>query len=107
ENAGPGRRALLMILLSILLLTLDHCVHAFQNQRLKIAATIAYPFQIVVDTPIRMAHWLSLTLTAQRDLLRENEMLRVRQVLLQAEVQKLLALEQENAALRKLLQSTS
>lgn len=74
---------------------------------LRLSSLIAYPFQWTVDAPVRFFNWVTLGITTQRDLIRENDSLRVEQILLQARLQKLLTLEKENAELRQLLQSTS
>jgi rod shape-determining protein MreC len=56
---------------------------------------------------MRFVHWLNASVTTQRHLVHENEELRVREILLQSRLQKLLSLEEENAHLRQLLQSTA
>lgn len=68
---------------------------------------IVLPLQYLVDWPMQIVHWASMSFSAQQDLLEENARLRARQLLLQAKLQRLLALERENAQLRELLSSTS
>lgn len=77
--------------------------HAFRN---RVASAVSYPFQWMVDSPINFVHWINASITSQNHLLGENEKLHMREILLQSRLQKLLSLEQENAQLRQLLQST-
>ena len=67
----------------------------------------AYPFQVLVDLPAQLGIWLSENLATRQTLLEENRILNERQILLDAKLQKLTLLEQENTRLRKLLASAS
>ncbi|OGT44136.1 MAG: rod shape-determining protein MreC [Gammaproteobacteria bacterium RIFCSPHIGHO2_12_FULL_40_19] len=107
RGSGPGLRALIFLVLSIALITVDQRSAAFHNFRMRFSSTVAYPFELIVDSPMRFVHWLNASVTSQRHLLHENEELRVREILLQSRLQKLLSLEEENAHLRQLLQSTA
>lgn len=86
---------------------MDHRVDIVKAERMRVSAVVAYPFQWAVDAPIRFFNWMTLGMTMQSNLIHENESLRVQLILLQARLQKLLTLEQQNAELRQLLQSTS
>ena len=92
--------------LSIALIFFDHRFVIFHRFTAKVSSVVVYPFQWMVDSPIRFTQWLNATVTSQRYLVHENEELRVREILLQSRLQKLLTLEKENAQLRELLQST-
>lgn len=107
ENSGPGLRALIFLLLSIALICVDQRSVVFHAARTRFSSAVAYPFQWVVDAPIRFTEWLSASVTLQRHLVHENEELKVQQILLQSRLQKLLSLEKENTQLRQLLQSTA
>lgn len=107
QGAGPGLRTLILVLLSIVLMCFDQRSAVFHSFYTRVSSVIAYPFQWMVDAPVRFVHWADTDLTLQRHLLDENAALRVHNILLQSELQKLLALEKENAELRQLLQSTS
>lgn len=78
----------------------------FHNLRSK-SAVIVYPIQILVDSPVKSIHWFVDNVTSQRNLLAENSKLRANELLLEAKLQKMLALEQENKQLRVLLKSTT
>ncbi len=69
-------------------------------------SVIAVPFQLLVDQPIKTLHWLTTNLKLQRQLLNDNARLQAQQLFMESKLQKLLALERENAQLRQLLQST-
>jgi rod shape-determining protein MreC len=100
-------RTLIYLTLSTALIIFDQRSDVFHAQRMQFSSAVAYPFQLMVDTPIRFFNWVSVSMTTQDRLVHENEELRVREILLQSRLQKLLVLEKENAQLRQLLQSTS
>lgn len=81
-------------------------VSAFAHLRSQLSI-IVLPLQSIVDKPIQFFHWLQTSIATQQDVLGENARLRARQLLLQAKLQRLLALEHENAQLRELLSSSS
>lgn len=60
-----------------------------------------------MDSPTRFFRWTNNNLTTQHNLLIQNGTLQTQVILLQAQLQKLLALKSENEQLRGLLQSTS
>ncbi len=68
---------------------------------------IVLPIQRVVDAPIRIALWLSHTIVGQQKLLEDNASLRAHELLLEAKLQRQLALQRENEHLRELLSSTT
>src|SRR3990167_5057711 len=107
QRSGIGLRAIFLLLLSIALIFFDQLSASFHSFRMRFSSSVAYPFQWMVDAPIRFSAWLNASVTSQNELVHENETLRVREILLQSRLQKLLALERENAQLRQLLQSTS
>jgi len=89
------------------LVVLDQRSIAFRAWSVRLSASTAYPIQFMVDSPIRFMNWLNAGVTRQDHLVHENEELRVREILLESRLQKLLVLEKENAQLRQLLKSTS
>lgn len=107
QSANIGLRTLVLIILSIALTIINQHVDAFKNFQLWFSSSVAYPFQITVDAPVRFLHWLDTDISNKRNLIHENEALRVRVILLQSHLQKMLSLEKENAQLRKMLQSTA
>lgn len=84
---------------------LDHQWPAFHRLRNHLAV-ITVPIDVVVDTPIKWISHAAGAVTNQEKLLHENASLRANQFLMQAKLQRLLALENENAQLKALLKST-
>jgi rod shape-determining protein MreC len=99
-----GLRTSALLVLSIVLMTYDHQTGQLDNVRKAIGVAI-YPLQLLVDTPARMWSWTIENTTSRNDLELENARLRIQQRLTRAELQKLAALEAENARLRDLLEA--
>jgi len=85
---------------------LDHRSSLFHTWRNRLDVIVA-PLHYVVDMPIKTVMWFGTSVTAQRELLEDNTRLRAHEMLLESRLQKLLALEKENAQLKKLLSSTA
>lgn len=68
-------------------------------------ARAVWPIQATVDTPVSLIEQMEIFFKERVDLLNENSNLRQQHIYLQAQVQKLRALEAENHELRELLQS--
>ncbi len=84
----------------------DHQSKRFHQFR-ETLSVVSMPIQYLVSTPIKTAHWLGTSITNQRNLIEDNARLRAHELLLESKLQKLLALERENAQLRELLKSTT
>lgn len=87
-------------------MVLDQKAIFFQKIRSDLSVVVL-PIQYLVDVPIKTVHWIVSSVTSQQQLLADNARLRAHELLLQSKLQKLLALERENAQLRELLKSTS
>nr|WP_231950074.1 rod shape-determining protein MreC [Legionella lansingensis] len=70
-------------------------------------ALIISPLQFAVDYPVRVVGWLQSLVSAKKALINENMQLRYQQTLLEAELQKLLVIKEENSQLRELLLTSS
>jgi rod shape-determining protein MreC len=104
-GAYLGLRFLLLVLVCLVLMVLDH--RTARLDRLREGLSIAvYPIQAIVDLPFRAWRWAGVTLAERKALLAENERLKRDQLLTDARLQRLVALEAENTRLRKLLDST-
>jgi len=68
---------------------------------------VVLPVQYLVDKPTKWMQGLAASISSQHRLLAENARMRARDFLLQARLQRLLALEKENVELRELLKSSS
>lgn len=112
NNTNPARipalgpRVLLLMLASIVLMYVDHREHHLDTVRRAIGATV-YPLQVVVDAPLRFWGWLGDSTTSRNDLELELGRLRAERLLASARLQRLSALEAENARLRALLEARS
>lgn len=85
---------------------IDHRLLPFHQLSTRVSASIAYPFEWTVNAPVRFVLWLNANLTSSQRLVDENAQLRADELLLQSRLQRLSALEKENAQLRLLLQSS-
>lgn len=83
----------------------DHRSAKFHKLRDSFAAVVV-PIEEVVNSPVRLIHWIGVSLTSRETLLEENAQLKAQQFLLQARLQKLLTLEKQNAQLLELLKSS-
>ncbi|MDH3713479.1 MAG: rod shape-determining protein MreC [Gammaproteobacteria bacterium] len=106
QATGITLRLVLLGALSVSIMTLDHRFDHMHFVREQISLLI-YPLQILVDLPARLGTWGASAISSQRTLLDENERLRSEGTLMRAQLQKLAALETENARLRDLLGSSS
>ncbi|MBT8108710.1 MAG: rod shape-determining protein MreC [Gammaproteobacteria bacterium] len=97
-----GMRVLAFIILSIVVMFFDHREHHLDGIRKAIGAAV-YPVQIVVDAPVRLWGWLGESTTSRNELELELGRLQAERLLTNARLQRLTALEAENARLRALL----
>ena len=108
HNTNPARipalglRALVLILVSIVLMYLDHRQNHLDGIRKGIGAAV-YPLQVAVDAPVRLWEWLGDSTTSRNQLELELGRLQAERLLTNARLQRLTALEAENARLRALL----
>lgn len=68
---------------------------------------IVAPLQYAVDYPVRVVGWIQSLVSAKKSLIAENMQLRYHQAMLEAELQKLLAIQNENSQLKELLLTSS
>ncbi len=96
----------MLIVLSIVMMTLDHNQQTIRPLRTTLNWIIT-PFQYMVSWPIDAAHWAQQTWVNHHQLSRTNKQLREQLLQLQGQLQRQLSLEQENTTLRALLNSAS
>ena len=101
-----GARFLLLVIVSIVLMVLDHRQHHLDAVRRTISAAV-YPLQVVVDSPFRLWAWLREVTTERAKLQLEVSRLQAEHLLTNARLQRMTALEAENARLRDLLEARS
>jgi rod shape-determining protein MreC len=108
NNSNPARipalglRVLIFIIISIVLMYLDHRQNHLDGIRKGIGAAV-YPVQVVVDAPVRLWEWFDDSTTSRNALELELGRLQAERLLTNARLQRLSALEAENARLRALL----
>lgn len=101
-----GPRTVVICILSIGLMALDKQNDHMQTVR-SILATVAYPVRVLIDAPSSFGQWLSEGVSTRGTLLSENRDLNERILVQDARLQRMAALEAENARLRALLDSTA
>jgi len=70
-------------------------------------SSLLLPVQYVVHVPLSLFDWMQSNVSTHQQLLKENTHLQAEHLLLQAQVQKLIALEKENKKLFALLESSA
>lgn len=101
-----GIRVLILLFVSIILMVVDHRQNHLAAVRQAIGAAV-YPIQIVVDAPFRLWEWIRESTTDRNTLQLELGRLHAERLLTNARLQRLSALEAENARLRDLLEARS
>lgn len=103
-NTAANIRIIVFVLASLMTMTVDHRHHLGVVR--STLATVIYPLQYLIQLPFEVGDWFSTSLISHRALLEENARLRQQQLLINARLQKLTALEAENHRLRMLLKSS-
>jgi len=106
REPNPGPRTVVICILSVALMVLDNQGQQMETVR-SILATAVYPIRLLIQTPSSIGHWLGENLSTRETLLRENREMNARILVQSARLQRLAALEAENARLRALLDSTA
>ncbi len=97
-----GIRVIALMLISMLLMYLDHRQNHLDTVRRAIGVAV-YPLQLIVDAPVRLWEWAGESTTSRNELQLEVGRLKAERLLTNARLQRLTALEAENARLRALL----
>lgn len=106
RTGGPGLRLILLMLLAVALMVLDQRGNYLDQARRLLTAGV-YPLVAAVDAPFTALANLQENLAFRRELLARNRELDEALLLQSARLQRLSALEAENARLRALLDSTA
>lgn len=106
RETSPGLRAAVFCLIAVLLMVTDSRSQLLLDLRRVLAAS-AYPLQLLLDSPVAAGRWLAENLATRGQLLEENEALQRRLLEQAGRLQRMASLEQENARLRALLESTA
>ncbi len=104
DNRNPARipalgiRLVILLFVSIILMVLDHRQNHLDTVR-KAIGTAVYPIQVIVDAPFRLWEWVRDGTIRRNELQLELGRLRAERLLTNARLQRLTALEAENARL--------
>lgn len=96
----------LALLLSFASMLADYHGHRLLYVR-KIFSSIVAPLQLAIDYPVRVIGWSQALMSSKKALVDENIQLRYQQTILAAQLQKFLALRNENSELKGLLSASS
>lgn len=91
---------------SFALMVADYHYHYLNMLRSSVSWLVA-PLQYAVDYPTRAVGWVHFVISAKKTLIDENTRLRYQQTMLEAELQKLLVIRNENSQLKALLLATA
>ncbi len=105
HGPSPTFRVILAALVALGLIVADHRYQHLGALRATLAVMV-YPLQLLADLPVRLARNAQGRLADERMLRDQNEALRRENLVLNARLQQLLALESENMRLRDLLGSS-
>lgn len=94
------------LLLSVGLIFFD-CHYKYLHSVRNGFSLIVSPLQYAVDYPVRIIGWVQLLVSAKTSLINENMQLRYQETMLEAELQKLMAMKEENLQLKELLLTAS
>ena len=95
-------KSLALVLISIVIMFADSRASHLDTVRQTIGAAVL-PLKVIIDTPARLFDWAEASTVNRNTLARENRRLKNERMLIAAELQRLTALEAENARLRQLL----
>ena len=103
---GPSALVRMVVLgvASVLLMTADHRSDHLNSVR-TVLETLVYPLQYAVDVPIRAGEWVADVTSTREALIKQNDQLRLGNLRLRVELEKMDALRSENERLRGLLGS--
>ncbi len=104
-ETAANLRVVLLVGLSLALMTLDHRFHQLEQLR-NLLSTAIYPLQYAIQVPFSAWENFGRNLASHGELAEENHRLQQKQMLLNAQLQKLASLEAENRRLRMLLESS-
>ena len=105
EGPSQTTRLVVAVVLSLMLLVVDHRFHHLEHLRSTLAF-LTYPLHYVADLPFTATSWLNETASSRDKLLAENRDLRDKNLHLRAELQKYESLQAENMRLRDLVDSS-
>lgn len=103
EKKLSSFRFAIALLLAVGLLVSEHHNHNISKYVRSIFSIVATPLQFAVDYPLRIVGWAGSVLGSKQSLIVENMRLQYKQAILEANLQKLMAIQAENSELKSLL----
>lgn len=94
------------LVLSLSLMIADYHYHSLGEVRRGFSLLVA-PIQYAVDYPVRVIGWVKSLMSTKKSLIDENMQLRYQQTMLEAQMQKLMLIRNENSQLKELLSASS
>jgi len=104
HGPSPQHRLVLVLFCSILLIFFDHKMNSFENVRGYLQSLVS-PLQYMANTPKQMMTWAAENLVTRKQLIEENQKLRIDELRLHEQLLQLEHIKQENDRLRSLLAS--
>ena len=105
KRYSPNLRIAVFVVLSLTMMTIDHQYGHLQKLRVSLTLLV-YPLQSVANLPVTISEWLSTAFTSHSNLIKENLNLQDKHLVLNAKIQRMEFLENENRRLKKLLGSS-
>lgn len=97
---------MIYMIAAIGLIVLDARQSAYLRPVHNFLGVINQPLQYLVDEPVRFSRYIITSLSRNQTLIEDNTNLQAKNLLLEAKLQKFLAIEKENKELRELLSSS-
>lgn len=94
------------LVLAIAMMFFDYHYRYLDNVRRTFAVVVS-PLQYAVNYPVRVIGWIQALVGSKTSLINENIQLRHQQIMLEAQLQKLLVIKKENSQLKELLLTTT
>ena len=104
QARGASLKALFLVVISITVMVVDHRFHHLEVVRTNISLALS-PLRYLVSLPVTGGNWIGDWFTSHTELLNENAALKAEGRILNARLQKLEILAEENERLRSLLGS--
>lgn len=104
HGPSPQHRLISVLLVSVLLIFLDHKMHSFDSLR-GFLQTAVSPLQYLANMPKQMMNWASENIATHNQLVRENQQYQRQEIFHAEQALTLEKLKQENDRLRQLLAS--
>ena len=104
HGPSPQHRLIFVLLLSILLIFLDHKAGSFDSIRGYLQSLVS-PLQYIANAPKQLMTWTAENVVTRQHLMEENQKFKVNELRLHEQLMQLDIIKQENERLRSLLAS--